>query len=149
MTHIRGFIFLPLALLCGCGAVQRQQAEQIKTASHAEINACSGATKVEKWRCINAAQIRENEALHNQNMDLIQSLAAAHLRIAADQDAGRITDVEAEARHREAIASAQAEDQQRRADAGVRNAITNRLNADTTATYTDMITTGVQMMQGR
>src|SRR5436305_6847474 len=97
---------LPLLLLCGCGAIQRQQVEQIKNTAHTEMAACHGSPKVAKWRCINAILIRENEALHNPDMDLIQSLAAAHLRIAADQDAGRVSDVEAEARHREAIATA-------------------------------------------
>src|SRR5262249_31187715 len=109
LKQARPLMFLSLVLLCSCGAVQRQQAEQTKAAGRAEMKACAGTTKVEKWRCINAALIRENEALRNPNMDLIQSLAAAHLRIASDQDAGRITDVEAEARHREAIATAQAE----------------------------------------
>lgn len=133
--------------LIGCAAAQRQQAEQIKASAHAEASACAGATRVEKWRCFNAVLIRENEALHNPNMDLVQMLAAAHLRIAADRDAGRITDVEAEARHREAFAAADGAARQRNANARVQNAITNRLDADTTATYTNMITTGLQMMR--
>ena len=132
---------LPLLLLCGCGAIQRQQVEQIKNAARTEMAACHDSPKVAKWRCINAILIRENEALHNPDMDLIQSLAA-------DQDAGRVSDVEAEARHREAIATAEAENQRRRADFRVRNAVTNRLNAETTATYTNMIGKGVEMMEG-
>jgi hypothetical protein len=131
-------------LLCGCGAMQRQ----IKSAAHTQMNACTGANSVEKWRCINAILIRENEDLRSPDMDLVQSLAAAHLRIAADQDAARVAPVEAEARHKEAIATAEAEAQRRRANAQVRNAITNRANAETTATYTNMIVRGVEMTEG-
>jgi hypothetical protein len=155
-------LMLGLALtfaLSGCAStMQAQRAAQIRermAAAKAEMAACVEKRKagifrthVESATCVNDAQQRAFSDIGYPYMDLVSSLSAARLRIAAQVDAGQITEAEAQARMMDAVAQVQNEERRRREEAAVENAAIRANNAAAAAAYGNMIATGVGMMTG-
>lgn len=146
-------------VLAGCGPIQRAQhaayAKERMAQANAEMAACvekrkAGVfkTHVESATCINDAQRRAFIDVRDPYMDLQSSLSAARLRVAAQIDAGQITEAEAQAKMMDAIAQVQNEARRRQEEAAVRNAAIRANDAAATAAYTNMIATGVGMMTG-
>lgn len=154
-TILVPFCLIVSAAVSGCGAAQRAQLQQQRTAIDAEAAACaqnlrSGEfkTHVEAVTCMNDAYHRGVSAGLYPFPDIRLAWEAARLRAAEQLDRGEITETEAKARLLEISATAAAEARRRSTENARVNAVIDADNAAATAAYGNMIATGVGMMTG-